>query len=202
MIVLLDVNSRNIKLYTDNGLQVIPFSEAPLLKHYTQDNDFYYVTNVMETKADQVINLIDSMSPQPNTINTLTGNLYIYSNTDKILCIPNLNMKFEGKFDFKLYDKDMQKLVKSSPILVNLLNKNDLKIIDERTKRVIVAEKKIVQQKEKEKRSKRDEQLDSIIIQDSASGSAVDYAASASSSGMFGDDGAIDIDLTNEIKNL
>ena len=64
MVVFVDVNLREIHIYSENGIRKIPFHDAHILSEIVGNQQINYVTNVMETSADEVINLVRGISGQ------------------------------------------------------------------------------------------------------------------------------------------
>lgn len=165
MIVLLDMDHQKLEVYGEKGLKRIPFQQAQDLFECLDSDTVYYVTNAMEVSAFDIINLIKSMGVQirESFPMTDTGAKYIHAATDGTIYI-NDALKFEGKFDCKVYDADMEAQVRKSPVLQALVKNKKLQIIGEARRQAIMKEWKKEIDKQQALQRQADAQLDSIIL--------------------------------------
>ena len=193
MIILLDIQNKLILLYGEDGVNRIPFHEANVLSSYITDETVYYIINAIEVDANDVINLIDSIEGTQlsisQSIKVDNQRLYIHSSTEKTLYIDE-GLKFEGKYNCRLYDDDMREIVESSPLLTQLIKKGDLSIIGEQSRKKIMQEYRNNLNRKEKLEAEKDTKLDSIILEKS-----VDRAMEE---GISSDDDDIVMDLSND----
>jgi len=169
MLVLVDINNAIILLYEDNGVKKIPFSEVNILPEYTKNKKIYYVTNAMEVNAEEIVKLIYSLvgtnsSPDfPSFVELENKQLYLHSISKGTVYISE-TLKFDNKFDCKVYDEEMQKIVENSPLLKKLIKDGKFEIIGEQSRKILMAELKSEKNKDKKLQKKIDESLDKILL--------------------------------------
>ena len=163
MIVLIDVKTQNILLYREEGLIKIPFNEAGSIVEYIGEDKIPYVTNAMNVSSNDIINLINSMGIKSQVQVETSTNKYLCGTIEGMIYI-NENLKFEGKYDCKLIDANMKKVIKESNLLQTLIKNRKIEIIGELKRSKLRKELKKSQENLLKNQSKRDESLDTIIM--------------------------------------
>ncbi len=166
MIILLDVKEQNILLYKKDGLVKIPFSEASTIVEYMgENNKITYITNAIKVSSVDIINLIKSLGIKVHKLNNIeiSKNKYLCGTVEGIIPIDE-NLQFRGKYDCKLIDNNMRKVIRESPLLQKLIENKKIEIIGELKKNNLLKELKVSQKGILEKQSKRDESLNKIIM--------------------------------------
>lgn len=211
MVVFIDVNTREIHIYSDSGIRKIPFHDAHILTDIVGNQKINYVTNVMETTASEVVDLVRGISGQKPTARTqrmITPDLeviqestYLHSTRNGTLIIPDMDhnpaegqkgfirralVRFEGPGDCKAFDDDMKEKIKKSSLLRNLVKKGTLEMVGEQKKNELVKLLKLEMGKKLARSSARDAALDAIIMD----GKVGDWDG-----GIPGGDVAIEIDV-------
>jgi hypothetical protein len=194
MIALLDVESRKILLYSKEGLSEIPFSNVDTIREYLTEEKILYITKAIEVDATDIITLIYNIegSLPPKKILEEEKNLYIHTPFEGTLFISE-KLKFEGKYDIKAFDEEMEEEIENSSLLKKLKKLGKIELIGEQTRRKLMKEKREKRNEQKEKQKKADKQLDKILLEKSA----VQAAEEGISDGDDDDDVML-IDLTNE----
>ena len=163
MIVLIDVKNQDILLYKEEGLIRIPFNEAGSIMEHTGEDKIPYVTNAINVSSDDIINLINSMGIKSQVQVETSTNKYLCGTMEGMIYI-NENLKFEGKYDCKLIDANMKKVIKESNLLQTLIKNRKIEIIGELKRSKLRKELKKSQENLLKNQSKRDESLDTIIM--------------------------------------
>ncbi|MCK5763847.1 MAG: hypothetical protein KAH05_06990 [Clostridiales bacterium] len=189
MIVFIDVELKETKIYGENGLQKIPFNDIDILSDILGHQKVKYVTNIIEAEPDKIINLIKNISTESQIVNTKqkdisNKNSYLHSTSKGLLIIPDMDdipspgekghirkalVRFEGLGDCKLFDKEMKENIKKSPMLRKLIKTGSIEIIGEQKRNTFL---KILQQDKQhllKTQSARDKSLDNIIMNDKVS---------------------------------
>ena len=189
MIVFIDVNLREIHIYSDTGIRKVPFHDAHILTSIIGNQKINYVTNVIETTADDVVNLVRGISgqqPIARTQRMITPDLevikeatYLHSISKGTLLIPDMDdkpapgekghvrkalMRFEGPGDCKLFDDDMKEKIKKSPMFRSLITKGKIEIVGEQKRKELLVLWKAVMNQKVAQQSARDAALDNIIM--------------------------------------
>lgn len=189
MVIFVDVNTREIHVYSNTGIRKIPFHDAHILNEIVGNQKVKYVTNVIETDASEVINLVRGVSgqkPIARTQRTVTPDLevikeatYLRSTAKGTLLIPDMDdkpaagekghirkalIRFEGHWDCKPFDDDMKEKIKKSSILRNLIKKGAIEIVGEKKKNELLVVSKAVIARKLAHDSARDAALDDIIM--------------------------------------
>lgn len=213
MIVFVDVNTREILIYSDKGIRKIPFHDANILADIVGNQKIRYVTNVLETDATEVINLVRNISGQsppassaqrfisPDIADRVQESTYLHSTSNGTLIIPDMDdqpapgqkgfmrralMRFEGTGDCKAFDDDMKEKIKKSQLLRSLIKKGTIEIVGEQKKNELVKVLKANMSKQLAQQSARDSALDSILM---------DGPVGAWNGEIAGGDIAIEIDV-------
>ncbi|MHA1469136.1 MAG: hypothetical protein ACTSSP_01095 [Candidatus Asgardarchaeia archaeon] len=164
MIVLLDVNNKRISLYGKEGMVVIPFRKANDLFDYIEDKNVYYITNAMEVNAYDIVNMIQKMGVQVESSAPVeTGIKYLHGIGDETIYI-NDELKFKGKFDLRIMDEAMNRVIQENPILQQLIKNKKIEVIGEIKKRKLIHDFKIFQAEEIKKQREVDSSLDRILL--------------------------------------
>ena len=163
MIVLIDVKNQDILLYKEEGLIRIPFDEASSIVEYTGEDKVPYVTNAINVSSDDIINLINSMGIKSQVKVETSTNKYLCGTVEGMIYI-NEDLKFEGRYDCKLIDENMKKYIKESNLLQTLIKNKKIEIIGELKKNELLKGLKKSQENLLKNQSKRDESLDTIIM--------------------------------------
>jgi len=189
MVVFIDVDTREIHIYNENGIKKIPFHDAHILIDLIGNQKIRYITNVIETNAEEVVNLVKGVSgqkPISKNQSVITPDLeiikeakYLHSTAKGTLIIPDMDhnasagekgfirralVRFEGVGDCKALDDDMKEKIKNSPLLRNLIKKGTVEIVGEEKKNQLLVMLKSDMTKKLVQQSKRDAALDSILM--------------------------------------
>lgn len=165
MIAFIDIQNKNVKLYTEKGLINIPFQEVNTLKQLVKNNKILYITNAIYTSADEIINIINGNSKQnnktktikkDNSVNKKDKRLFLYPKKGSV-ALSDINFIFRSKYDLKLLDKEMKLNIKHSKELQNMLKRGIIEVVDANKRKEILKEKEI-------KDRKKDKAYDSIIL--------------------------------------
>ena len=165
MLVLIDLNKENIILYGEKGITSIPFYEAEALSSYSKNEKIFYITQALETNAQEVIKLVNQVKGQKSNsdVPETNINLYLHSVSPGTVYI-NENFNFKGKYDCKLIDDEIKEIMETSPLLKSLIKDNKIKIIGEKSKQTLLQELKEEQNKIKELKEKEDAKLDALLL--------------------------------------
>jgi hypothetical protein len=195
MIVLLDIKNQQILLYSKDGLEKIPFCQAHTIVEYIGNEKVTYVTHGMEAHAEDIANVVSSLGIQVPSVNDLPIHKYLHGTTDNRIYI-NENLKFNGRYDCKLIDDEMNKIIQSEPILLKLIEKNKIEIIGEVRKRKLQNELEEIRSKKEALKQKEEDRIGEIIM---------DKPVSEWDGKIHEDkedhEGIIEIDLTSDIKS-
>lgn len=190
MVVFVDVNTRQILIYDENGVRKVPFHDAHILINIIGNKKINYVTDVMETTATEVVDLVRGISGQkpittaqrtmpPDLEETVKEASYLHSTSNGTLLIPDMDdkpaagqkghvrkalIRFEGRGDCKLFDEDMKEKIKKSPLLRNLIKKGTIEMIGEQKKNELRSVTKAEMATKVAQQSARDAALDAIIM--------------------------------------
>ena len=178
MMVYIDIETKNILLFGDDDVKNIPFSEVNDIDTYLEGKNAYYITNVIEVNSKDIINLISSIDgveySKPKQIFSLSDinndNLYIHANIEQNIFIPDIALKFEGKFDCKIINDDIRKMIKISPTLQSLIKNGKIEIINEQCRNKMLREGKKKQVKFNKRQEEIDKSLDSILVERNTDG--------------------------------
>jgi len=119
-IVFLNVKGRIIEIYTDDGVQKIPFSGIQRIKETLDaDEDLLYITNAVRTNSKDIVKMVHGMNTS-SLQKAIEGDeaLYIRSTVRGVIRIESLDLSFNGPDDFKPLDDILAKFGK------NVLDKN------------------------------------------------------------------------------
>ena len=177
--ILLDIEKQKINLYKKDGLIEIPFQKATELYKFLESNNVLYITNAVETTAQEVINLIKSTGVSIEKMPDTTGIQYLHASGEETLYI-NEFLKFEGKYDIKLIDEEMKQTIEQIPLLKHLVNNKKLEIINSFQRKKLLQEYEAIQ----------DKKVGSILIQDSVD----DFLEGKTSRDAHSDAVAIDLE--------
>jgi hypothetical protein len=166
-ILFLNVNSRMIELYGEEGVVKIPFENAGQLYTYVEDDNILYITNAVQTNAQEVISMIKGMGVMiQEDIPVDTGVKYLHSPAKGTIYI-NEFLKFEGEFDTKLIDESMTTTIQTNELLRQLIKTKKIEIIGEMKRRKLMLKYKDSQAEKLIKQEEIDASLDSIIVKTS-----------------------------------
>lgn len=189
MVIFVDVNLREIHIYSDTGIRKIPFHDAHTLTTIIGNQKINYITNIIETTAGEIVNLVRGISgqkPIARTQRNIVPDLeiakeatYLHSTSKGTLLIPDMDdkpapgqkgyirkslIRFEGSGDCKLFDDDMKEKIKKSPMLRTLIKKGTIEIIGEQQKTEFLKQWRGELKKRAVQQSARDAALDAIIM--------------------------------------
>lgn len=165
MVLFLDVNNNVIVLYGKEGVTKIPFHQAGQLYDYIEENNVLYITNAMQTNANDVVNLIKGMGIDVGEdIPDDTGLKYLHSPAEGTIYI-NEFLRFDGRFDIKLIDEQLAQVIKTSPLLQQLIKNKKVNIVGEGQRRRLIGEKKIYQQKILDRQGRIEQGYSDMIVQ-------------------------------------
>jgi len=189
MVVFVDVNLREIHIYSDNGIKKIPFHDARLLPTVIGEGKVNYVANIIETNAEEVINLVKGLSGQQPVdqnqrvidpdLEVIKEDFYLHSISNGTLLIPDLDdkpapgekghiqkalIRFEGIGDCKMFDDNLKEIIKKSPLFRSLIKQGKIEMVGEQRKNELMAVMKSQMAKKLAQSSARDASLDDIIM--------------------------------------
>lgn len=192
MIVFVNVEKQVIECYSKEGGIDIPFVDAMKLFSVVGDSKICYVTNATETKAEEVIRLVQSMGVRLNQVSaSATSNKkYIHVVGGETVMVGS-RLKLEGKYDIRPFDKEMAQFIKSDPTLQALIKNGKVEIIGEIKKEALLKELKGIMAKKDALQRKKDAALDAMILNKS-----VDDFDGMSEDGSTD---VISIDMTSEL---
>jgi len=198
MVVFVDVNTRQILFYEESGVRKIPFHDAHILTDIVGNKKVNYVTNVIETTAVEIVDLVRGISGQkpltatqrviePDLTEAAQEASYLHSTSKGTLLVSDIGIRFDGYADCKIFNDDMKENVKNSSILRSLIKKGTVEIIGEQKKNELLQLWRQDMQKVVDQQSARDEALDDIIMDGPVGGWNGQIAG--------GDEVAIEIDV-------
>lgn len=171
MIVFLDMEKQEIKLYSDEGCKTIPFYQSDMLRVLAgKGTPIIYVTQALETTSESVCELVDKISNKnssnkENSSNKVSVNkkpsvLYVRSPKSSVH-IPDINLTLDGANDFmplsKLFAKYGENILQEHQILSQLLKNGKIEIVDQ-------GEIDLYWKKKQKEQEAKDKQLDSLIV--------------------------------------
>lgn len=163
MIVLLDIERQVLTLYKKDGAVDIPFTHAGEIDEYMEGKNVLYITNAIEVNSADILGMIRGMGVAVQEDAPDTGIKYLRSTSEGTIYIDD-TLKFEGKFDCKVIDKQLAQAIKRNPVLQDLIRNNKIEIIGEVRKRKMLGEFKKSQIGQMEKQKLIDAKLDGIIL--------------------------------------
>lgn len=194
MFVFLDVKTKTIQCYTDEGKIDIPFQDYKKLYSISNCENFYYITNVVKTNTDGVVDVISSLGINAQKIDKsmLSNDKYIrYTLQGTIVIDPEL--QFQGKYDIKPITEDICKKIKTDKNLKKLINSKKIEIISEMKKQILIEEKEQEELKLLEIKIKQDaikeEKLNNLIFDKNDKKETED-------------ENIIEFDMTSELKRI
>ena len=101
LIVFLDTGANKIVVGTDTGIKILNFEKVEMLRTMAKNQSIFYVTSVMETNANSIIDTVQSIAPDLNYSRSLPDvskpdvapinkTLYLHSTSKGTLNIPEL----------------------------------------------------------------------------------------------------------------
>lgn len=192
MIAFVDIKNQNILLYGKDGLITIPFDEANSVVDHIGAGKITYVTKAMQVSALEIVELINSLGIKTKPVQPISNNKYLHGTLDGPIVVKS-GLRFDGKYDCKLIDADMKKIIMETPLLQTLINKNKIEIISEASRSRLLKGLREDQQKQLNMQKKKDDHLGSIIMDTKVS----DWDGTISGEDH---DSAIPIDLTGDVK--
>lgn len=191
MVVFVDVNIRQVLIYSETGIRKVPFHDAHILTDIIGNQKVRYVTDVLETNASEVVNLVRSISGQkpvtppsqravaPDLADVVQEATYLHSTAKGTLLIPDMDdrpaegekghvrqalVRFEGHGDCKLFDRDMKAKIQKSALFRGLIKKGTIEIIGEQKKNEMLGVKRAELARTASIHSARDAALNNIIM--------------------------------------
>ena len=152
MILFLDVNKQTISLYDNNGKIDVSFKNAGELVKHTKNNNFLYVTNAVETNAEQVIALIKQMGVSVQEVKPEKVT-HIHISNEGVIPIDD-ELRFRGRYDIHPLTSDLIQKIKETPLLQALIKNGQLEMITSSKRKEL----------EEEKLRKEDEKLGGILV--------------------------------------
>lgn len=176
MIAFVNVEDMNVYIYNDNGVHIIPFNEIDDIYEIAGDKDIKYVTDVLETTADEIYNTVkNNFSEEISQLGEMgiddsRDNKYIRSTSKGVLHISDAGISFQGQGDCKLIDGHMYKIINNSPVIQSMIKNKKLEIIgySQMRKAIREANKELDKIEELKKEQER-RSIDSIIVKDGIS---------------------------------
>lgn len=164
MIVLLDMKNKKIKIYTDNGINSINFSNLEAIKQIIGKEEVIYVTGAVKATITDIIDVIKTIDV--SDIDTQEDEpVFIRTTSKGHMIINEIPLTLEGPSHFyplkRLYSEHGQDVFEKYKCLGYLLSIGKLQIITEAEARVI---NKQCNYEKKKHQSKIDASLDSIIV--------------------------------------
>jgi hypothetical protein len=202
MIVFIDQPKREVKLYSEKGIEVYELEEVDELVTKIGKKKVLYVYQAMEVTGAQIsetVNgLIAATAGQRSELDELDSQTYyLQSQIKGVLHIQDINVTFDGFGDCKQIDEEMAGLIQESSVLRRLLKDQKVKIVDYGTmRRASKQQAKNREKFQKVRQASKDRELDSIIVKTDRPGSAEMLA-----SGMFEDGDVETTDITDSIIN-
>jgi len=172
-------------------LVTIAFADANEVFEHIGTSKVTYVTKAMRVSAEEIASLVNSFGVKTKPSPKMSGNKYLHGTKEGTICIEE-HLKFKGKYDCKLLDADLKKIIMDTPLLQTLINKKEIEIIGEASRTRLLKEFKAYQQKQLDMEKKQADQLDSLLMDKPVS----DW------DGQIADDGmeAIQIDMTEDAR--
>ena len=173
MVLFIDMEKQAVLLYGEKGLTTLPFSKIGSLNQYVANKKVYYVTEAVETDANEILNLVCSITGQdPNELPAAPiisaaadddGEVYIHYTGTGSMIIADIGITLQGKFDIRtLYE--MQPLIAKSAMLQKLMKQGKVAIVNSKQRKQLMKEKRVWDAEQDKKQSARDEALDDIIV--------------------------------------
>jgi len=173
MVLFIDMEKQAVLLYGEKGLTTLPFSKIGSLNQYVANKKVYYVTEAVETDANEILNLVCSITGQdPNELPAAPiisaaadddGEVYIHYTGTGSMIIADIGITLQGKFDIRtLYE--MQPLIAKSAMLQKLMKQGKVAIVNSKQRKQLMKEKRFWDAEQDKKQSARDEALDDIIV--------------------------------------
>ena len=145
MIVLIDIKSLTVKIYSESGMRSISFEEVDLLKDMLKKQKVIYVTNATVATAENIIQTVQVLQKQRSVQLQKAGEpMYLRSTLPGPLNIPDIRnknngrkevLKFTGPFDGMpiedLISDYGEELFKRNKIIRTLLKSGKLQILGE-----------------------------------------------------------------------
>ena len=167
MILLLDIEKQKISLYGKEGMVEIPFVNVSQLYTYIDKKTVYYITGAQEVDAQEVVSLIRGMGINIQDDISIDSDVkYIHGLSEGTIYIDE-TLKFEGKFDLKLLDEEMQERISLNPLLGQLIKIKKLEIVGEIGRRKLMRGLKKEQNEKLKKEGKIEKQYSNMIIKES-----------------------------------
>jgi hypothetical protein len=169
MIVLIDTEKQAVHIYGENGVKTIMFDKIGSLSSYIGDKSVYYVTNAVETTANDIINLVCDITgievqPEQQIIIPDDSQTYLHYDGNGSMIISDVNLKLEGKFDVRPIDDKMQLIIARSSMLQKLMKNGKVKVINSQKKKELDIGRKQWLLKKEEIEKTQDSALDDIIV--------------------------------------
>lgn len=187
MILFIDTEKQIVFLYGEQTIK-IPFDEISTLNDYILGETIYYINQIVETNAVEVISLVSSITGQTPKLSD-DGQRWIHPLKDNAMVINDIQLSLSGKYDIRPLDKQMQMYISRSPVLQKYIKNGQIEIIGKVQRKKLLAEKA---KKDEKEREIEDRKLDDIIVKDKAKEHQT----------LISDDGIEEIDLTDEIKRI
>lgn len=191
MIIFLDNTEGHIQVYTHKGMETISFSNIERLAEMGEGSaSVTYVTHVVDTTIDAVVNTVKALATQRGTpiAPSKKNKKVIKMVKDGRVYIPDLKTTLMGLIDYRIVDEQ----ISTSPQVQQLIKKGILEIVSldkaEKLKNEYI-------KKQAERQKQADKALEAILV-DSSIG-AKDAAKDPLSSG---DLDVIEVDMTNDVK--
>ncbi len=155
MILFLNVNNSTIELYSEEGVVRIPFYQARQLYNHIGNNEVLYITNAVQTTAQEVINMIEGMGIALEKAQPLVQEkkTYIHVAGEEIIPIDDM-LRFRGHYDAHPLTPDLIKRIKETPLLQSLIKNKKLELITSSERKSL----------EEERFRKEDERIGSILV--------------------------------------
>jgi hypothetical protein len=159
MILFLDEQNKKVMIYTESGLREVYFSEINALSDIIGNEILLYITAAQEVSVNDVVSLVYQITGESEALEEQVEEdklFYLWSNSDKPVFIEDADIRFLGRTDFKLYDKEMKQKIKESMTLSSLVRNGKIMIVGESKKRILFREATKAKNRDAEKKQKKE----------------------------------------------
>lgn len=165
MIVFLDIKHNTVFLYKENKVKMISFIDVHKIEHYAAGEKIYYITNLVEVTSSDIISLVDGLNQSENT-SSKDSKYYLHNTHSGVLHICS-ELSFDGKYDFKLFDDNLKKIMTKYPLINKLIKNGKISLVTEYEKILLLKERKEIMS---DKQSQKDESLNNLLVERDSDG--------------------------------
>lgn len=139
MIVLLDTDRQKVLVYTESGMQMVSFANAEVLKRIIGNRQVTYVTQGMQTGAQEIIDVVNQLRGVPSDPvaayqNSKNQSLYLRSTRRGVFSVQiakDYSLVLNGPLHFVPVSTLPKNVLKTSETIRNLLDQNILQIVSQ-----------------------------------------------------------------------